>query len=640
MKRMIAIGTLLAVTIILGSAGSPAASTAQEPTIHRAWLPAVLANASLTDPARPGGRLIVGQGQEPETLYIYGGSMLSAAHVQNSLYDGPIDTVSYVHHPVILDKLPRIEDGDGRARVDYVTVEPGHRYVDPETQEVVTATETVADLPQLTVKHRLVPGLRWEDGTPLTAADSAFSARLACDPDSWTSKFLCERTAHYVARDERTVEWQGLPGFTDPTYYTNFYTPLPRHQRGSDGMTMSEMEAGSIAEDEVFHRRPLSYGPFKIGEWADGDFIRLERNENYWRASEGLPSVDEVIHHFISDSNSLLAALKAGEVDVATRDGIDISQFDALEAAKDVGELTPHYVAGTVWEHLDFNLDPVDDRPAFGACQAVRRAIALGTDRQTMVDVILMGQSSVMHTFVPEEHWAYPPTHMLATYPFAPELAMALLDDAGFIDTDDDGVREAQEDITCTIVTNLEGDTIDHMIPAGTRLELTVNTTQGNVMREETTLFFQANMIEIGVRTRLEYLPAYHFFADGPDGPLFGRRYDLGEFAWLTGVQPRVDLHFCTEIPSEENSWSGQNQTGWCDPEYERVSRRAVATLERGDALPLYHRAQQIFTEQVPVLPLFQRVMVTATRPDLINFRPDPTVNSETWNIEEWRLGP
>ncbi len=592
------------------------------------------------DTAQKGtGTLVIGQGQEPETLYRYGGSMLAASHVQNSLYES-IEGLTFDYQPVILTKLPKLEDDGSGASLDMVSVEAGEQYIDQETQEVVTATETVSDLPQLTVEYEMVDGLTWQDGTAVTADDSVWAFEISCDPDTATSKYLCERTSSYASTGSNTVVWTGLPGYTDQTYFTNFYAPLPRHQPGADGTPMENMSAVDIAEDEQFTRNPWSYGPFMIEEWSDGDFIKLVRNDYYWRADEGLPILDSVIHKFIKDSNSLLAALRTGDVDVATQDGLDISQFDALEDGKNAGEITPYYVVGTVWEHIDFNFNPVDDRPAIGACKDVRKALAYGTDRDTMVEVIQKGKTKVQNTYIPDVHWAYPPEDMLTTYPYDPELASQMLDDIGFTDADGDGTREAAEDITCTITMDLEGNTKDQVIPAGTPLELTLNTTQGNVMREETTLLFQANMDNIGVGINLEYLPANVYFGDGPDGPLFGRRFDLGEFAWLTGVQPPVGLYYCTEVPSEENSWGGQNETGYCNPEYDAVSKQAENTLERPDALPLYHEAQKIFSDELPVLPLFARVKVMATRSNVVNFMPNPTVNSETWNVETWGFAP
>jgi peptide/nickel transport system substrate-binding protein len=322
---------------------------------------------------------------------------------------------------------------------------------------------------------------------------------------------------------------------------------------------------------------------------------------------------------------------------VATQDGLDINQADALDQAESDGKVTPYYVTGTVWEHIDFDLNPVDEEHMpIGACKEVRQAIAWGTDRAQMVSEIQKGKTRVQNTFVPEEHWAYPSSDKLITYDYDVEKAQQTLEDLGFTDADGDGFREAAQDITCTVTVNVDGETKDQVIPAGTPLKFSLNTTSGNAMREATTLLFQQNMKNIGVDVTLDYMPANVFFADGPDGPLFGRRFDLGEFAWLTGVQPPVGLYYCTEVPSEENSWAGQNETGWCDPAYDKAGKTASTTLERDQSLPFYADAQQMFMENLPVLPLFARVKVMATTPNVVNFEPNPTVNSETWNIETW----
>ena len=597
------------------------------------------------EPAQKGGTLVIGQEQEPDTLYRLGGSMLAASHVLNSIYDGPIEGMDYDYQAVILKSLPKLENGG--AVLDKVAVNAGEQYVDSETQEVVTATEKVADLAQLTVTFEMVDGLAWEDGTPVTGEDSVFAQKLTCDPLTPASKYTCERTTSYTATDDKTVVWKGLPGFTDQTYYTNFYAPLPRHHKGADGTPMSEMKADVILKDEVFTRKPLSYGPFKVDEWVSGEKIVLSRNEHYWRAGEGLPFLDKVVHQFIPESNALLTNLKAGDIDVAL--GLTLEQYDGLLDAEKSGEATPHFIVGTSWEHIDFNLDPTDadKRVPVGACSEVRQAIAHGTDRQNMVDEIQKGKTKVQNTFIPEDHWAYPPQGTTTVYDYDAAKANQLLDDLGFSERVDakpstdpseqfEGYRVAAKDIACTITTDVKGTTKEQKIPKGTKLELTLNTTEGNTLRQQSTLLFQQNMKDIGVLVNLEYLAANIYFEDGPKGPLFGRRFDLAQFGWLTGVQPPVGLYWCSEIPSEENAWAGQNETGWCDPEYDKVSKQADTTLERQKALPLYHDAQRMFTENLPVLPLFARVKVFGTRPDVVNFAPNPTINSETWNIEAW----
>jgi peptide/nickel transport system substrate-binding protein len=150
----------------------------------------------------------------------------------------------------------------------------------------------------------------------------------------------------------------------------------------------------------------------------------------------------------------------------------------------------------------------------------------------------------------------------------------------------------------------------------------------------------------------LTYFPASEWFADGPDGKLFGRRYDLGQFAWLTGVEPACDLYITTNIPGPEGEinpytdapynfgWGGQNETGWSSPEYDVVCNTAIQSLPGQAAYDENHlEAQRIFAEELPVAPLYLRLKLAATRPDMCNFIMDPTANSEMWNIEEFNYG-
>jgi peptide/nickel transport system substrate-binding protein len=139
----------------------------------------------------------------------------------------------------------------------------------------------------------------------------------------------------------------------------------------------------------------------------------------------------------------------------------------------------------------------------------------------------------------------------------------------------------------------------------------------------------------------LNYYPAAEWFANPPEGILFGRRFDLGQYAWLTGVSPPCELWLGgKQIPSEESNWGGANETGWDNPEYNAVCNAALATLPGQEGYEEYHlEAQRIFAEELPVVPLYLQLKIAATRPDMCNFIMDPTENSEMWNIEEFDYG-
>ncbi len=186
-------------------------------------------------------------GEEPTTLYPYGNLTPSARSVLSAIYDGPMDVSDYTYEPIILEKIPNLEDGD--AQVGPVTVTAGSKVVDSSGNVVMLATGTKVrpsgcraddcaisydgssslQMDQMVVTFTLLEELMWSDGEPLTSSDSIYSFELASDKDTPVSKFLIDRTATYEAADDQTIQWWGHPGFIDPDYYTNFWMPLPEH---------------------------------------------------------------------------------------------------------------------------------------------------------------------------------------------------------------------------------------------------------------------------------------------------------------------------------------------------------------------------------------------------------------------------
>ena len=579
--------------------------------------------------------LVICQSQEPDTLYFYGGTMLAASNVQHAIYEDPYNTLSYAYQANSLEKLPSLEDGD--AVLNAVEVNEGDvvlkvgdvvgplavgDIIQNTDGEQVTFDGTPVMMDQLVVDFTMKP-LVWQDGTPVTAADSIYSFNLVLDPDTPYTKYAAERTASNEATGDLTTRWTGLPGFRDSTYFTNFWYPMPEYLWG-------DFTAAELLEAEESSRMPASNGAFKIEEWIAGDSIRLTRNENYYRADEGLPYLDSVTFKFIPDTNQLLAQVLSGQCDIVPEPGLEVADAPFLTEAEASGLLVPYFQTGTTFQHIDFAVDTfgdyTDTRYDWFEDVRVRQAMTMCTDRQGMVDNLLFGRSEVIHTYIPSVHPLYP-TEGLTEWAFDPEAGNALLDEAGYDQRDDEGFR------------------ID---PDGNRFAPSLGTTAGNVLRQGMTQIFKENMAACGIDVSLYYLPASEWFADGPEGPLFGRRYDLGLFAWLTGVQPSCELYMGSQIPgpAEETNprtgqpfgsgWGGQNNTGWNNEEYDTACAQALGSLPGTPENTEAHiRAQQIFSQEVPVIPVFLSVKTGVTRPEVLNYGIDPTQNSHLYNIEE-----
>lgn len=579
--------------------------------------------------------LIICMAQEPDTMYPYGGSMLAASAVQHAIFENDYTTLTYAYQPQGLEKLPSLADGD--AVLNVVEVQPGDlirdagdavvpwgegvTVVDAEGNEVTFDGNPVM-LEQLVVDFTMKPRV-WADGEPVKASDSVYSFGLASSPDTPTSKYAISRTVSYEATGDLSTRWTGVPGFKDATYFVNFWRPFPEH-------LWSSLTPAEILAAEETSRLPVGDGPFAITEWVAGDHITLVRNENYYRASEGLPYLNSVTFKFIPDTNQLMAQVISGQCDIATQDGLSGDQAPFLIQAQENGLLTPYFQTGTVYEHIDFGIDPYGDyaasRPDWFEDVRVRQAMTMCTDRQGMVDNIFQGKSAVIHTYIPTVHPLYP-TEGLTEWPFDVEAGNALLDEVGFVDSDGDGVREYTD---------------------GTPFVVTLGTTAGNRMREQLTQIFKENMAACGITVDLYYLPASEWFDSETPGPLFGRRFDLGEFAWLTGVEPSCELYASWQVPGPideldadgnalyPSGWAGQNESGWRNEEFDAACQKALGNLPgTPEYIEGHTEAQIIFSEMVPVIPMFLRLKVAAARNEILNFNVDPTQNSELYNLYE-----
>jgi peptide/nickel transport system substrate-binding protein len=289
-----------------------------------------------------------------------------------------------------------------------------------------------------------------------------------------------------------------------------------------------------------------------------------------------------------------------------------------------------------VMERLDLGIVPASyddgftpgaggDRPDFFADPRTRQAIATCLDRQQVVDTVLFGLTSVPETYIPAEHPLYNPA--VPTYTFDPTAAGELLDEIGWLDEDIDTV-------TPRTAEGIEG------VPDGTELIVGYTTTSAT-QRRQVSEILTASLAECGIQAVPQYIPPEDFYASGPDGLLFGRQFDLAEFAMSqSGSQPPCDWWMTDEIPSEDNDWIGANVSGYSNEAYDIACRAALTTLpESEDYTTGNNDAQLLFSEELPSVPLYWRISVAAARTDMCNFALDPTAYSNLWNVEEFDYG-
>jgi len=640
---------IVLVTVVLGTLtacnqqeiSDPVSEIVASPTTREEAVssdePAPLATPTVTPP--PPRVLTVCMGQEPASLFLYGDTTSAAQGVRQAIYDGPFDVYNYEIQPVILEKLPSLADGDAFLRP--VEVLPGALIVDAEGNWVAleegvnfrpsgcTSSDCVlsysgdepAMLDELVAQFRLMPGIRWSDGTALTVQDSVYSYQVLKALYAGVPSDLLRYTRLYQALDNLTVEWVSVPGYQN-VYETHFFTPLPQHLWGM-------LKPEELLTSELSTRMPLGWGPYMINEWVAGDHISLQRNPNYFRASEGLPNFDFLVFRFTETPEAALDALLVGECDFIDRsNGLD-TQFARVMELHNLESLQAIIQSGTAWEQISFGISPLDPtHQVFFANAEVRQAVAMCIDRSAIATALFQEQVLVPDTYVPVTH---PLRNLdIAQSTYDPVKAAEMLQLAGWIDHDADPTTPR---ISTGVPGVLDGTPfiIQYMTPS-------------DAERPKVAQQIAASLAQCGIQAEVSLQEWEALLGPGPEGPVFGRQFDLAQFAWAYSIDPTCNLFSSSEIPGPypeyPMGWTGGNATGYQNPEYDQFCRQTLTNLPDSDAyLAAQNQAQAIFSNDLPALPLYQRLKLVAMRPDMCNVFIDPAFGSALSAIEAFDYG-
>ena len=566
---------------------------------------------------------------EPASLYIYSAAGRGWNHVQEALRDGPIDRRSFGRQPIILERLPDWENGDvtlesvvvaaGAGLVtadgDLDRVAAGVPYWTPDMERVLARADTAVTTIQMRVTFRLREDVRWSDGAPLTADDSVFGFEIGSAAETPGSKLAAWRTASYSASDAHTITWVGQPGYYPADVLESLAEPLARHAYGN-------LDAAQLLADEQANRAPLGWGAFRVAQWEPG-LLRLVRNKYYFRAAEGLPRVDEVHFRTLPDESVALSAVAGGECQIAVRDSWEAweDSADALLAAQSSGQLAVQLVPGPVLEQLGFGIlmAPGLQRKA-GAdlfqAVALRQALAHCVDREALADAAQWGQGSAAAGFVPAAQPLQPAPAGSALPEFDVERGQALLQDAGWLPAGDSGVRFKQG--------------------RALRLRYAVNFPLSNsgFLRQAVAELLRTQLRACGVDLQVQPFTSADLYGEFPAGVLFGRQFDLAQFAWLQPGEPRCELFTSAELPGAANP-GGSNYTGYRSAAYDSACSTARFARTRAAAQAAHAAAQQLLIDELPALPLFFRLRIGVAQPGVRGLQLDASQTSPIWNIEE-----
>ena len=483
--------------------------------------------------------LTVGIDQEPDILngFIVGGDLAVTADTTQGILDKP-----YELQPD-LTIAPQLADGE---------------------------PEIVSEDP-LTIEYKLKDDLTFSDGEPLTSEDAKFTFNQIMNEDNdIITREGFDKVESFETPDDQTVRIT----FSEP------YAPWKDLISGSYAFILPK----HIYEGENFNKalnnEVVGSGPFKLKEWNKGQNLIVEKNENYWGEE---PAIDQITYRFIPDTNTLNTSLQSGEVDFINPPA-DIGLKEKLEGYQGVEMKTK---AGTIWEHVAFNLEKIDN-------PKIREAVAYGINRKQILEEILPGQVEPLESvLVPEQDPYYEPAW--EKYDFDPERASQL-------------VEEAKSE--------------------GASTDITFSTTSDNNLREQLQQVMQQQLKDVGLTVNIKNTAAQTFFGEWtPEG-----NFQMGEWAWLATPEPTLTSLFGADaLPPD-----GQNYYRWENEEATELMKQADATLDEAERAELTREVQTMMADELPLIPLYQRPVYYGYQEGLQGPKVNPTLAGPYWNVGEW----
>lgn len=299
----------------------------------------------------------------------------------------------------------------------------------------------------------------WHDGQPVTADDVAFTYQFIADNGMPFFKDYVPFNPEFEVVDATTVLWKS----EEPTFAPNVppYVPiLPKHIWEQFTNVSDDPKEVRKAAKEFENDPPIGSGPFKLAEWEKGQFLRFEANPDYWA---GPPkSLDAVVLQVFSSQEAMAQALKSGEIDFA--ESLKPTLWNSLKGEPNIAT---HLADGGCWGNLAFNFGgqgPQETHHPAIDDLTVRQAAVHAIDKQEIVDKVYLGTSVVGDSILmpgSNGYWFHDiPDDIELKYD--PALANQMLDEAGYLDTDDDGIREMPDGTTpllwdVMVITDVDG---------------------------------------------------------------------------------------------------------------------------------------------------------------------------------------
>jgi peptide/nickel transport system substrate-binding protein len=436
------------------------------------------------------------------------------------------------------------------------------------------------------ITFHLRTDVRWYDGAPTTARDVRFTWQLEMHPEvPFVRRSSKERIRDVEVVDDSTVTF----------HFTNAYSPVYQLMDANDGSpilprhVLEKIPPSELGEHE-FSRRPMGNGPYRLERWDSQESLVLVRNPDYFDAPR--PYLDRVIWRVVPDQSTLLVMLENGEIDVMEA----VPPKEARRLMDEEGPVEIRSYLSRSYSYIAWNArhEPFDD-------PEIRRALTMAIDRRGILDALYFGFAEPLDSPIHPLLWAH--KEDIERIPYDPDRARRVLAEKGWKDDDGDGwVEKNGRPFAFALVTNRE-----------------------NQIRRDMQVMVQAQLKEVGIRVRPEEL----------EWTVLLERFKKRDFEAAIGgwrAATKVDM---TQIwHSSSVGPDGFNRVFYMNPVADSLNDAAKNMLDPEEALPLWHRWQEIVYRDQPYTFLGVSYALVGINRRVRDAR--PTAMSVFQNVHEW----
>lgn len=441
-----------------------------------------------------------------------------------------------------------------------------------------------------TYTFKIKEGIKFTNGEPLTAHDVEFTYLMMADPsyDGPRSGYVSGLVGYEEYNKGDATNIEGLKVIDDLTIS---FTTKEVDAKGLGNCSMGILpksvygfEKGNIQPVKDKLAEPVGAGPYKFVHFKPGQEVKFEKNDDYF---EGAPKIPNIVMK-VTNATTVIQELVSGNVDIEQSVGAKPENIQQLQEA---GFLNLDLFKANSYGYMGLNMESekLSD-------PKVRQALVYGLNRKGFMDAYYQGYGEVTNTHILPTSWAYNP-EVGDAYQYDPEKANALLDEAGWKDTNGDGVRDKDGvELDISWLTYTDSKYVDTLIP-----------------------IVQDSWKQIGVKVTPELME----FSSMADKVRNDRDFEMFNMAWSLAIDPDPSEIFAIE----QNKKGGFNSSRWVNEKADKLLKDARATTDVEKRKELYAEWQEIFLEDLPYICIGLSKNLSASSSRVKNYNPSTFID-------------